>query len=112
MRTHAKKVDGGWILNGSKIWITNGGISDIAVVWARTEQGIQGFLLEKGMEGFKTLDIFRKFSLRASVTSEIFFDDVRVPPVAVTPHPAQELVLGDRPVAGLDQVGEGLEGCF
>jgi glutaryl-CoA dehydrogenase len=79
MRTHAKKVDGGWILNGSKIWITNGGIADIAIVWAKTDDGIRGFLLEKGMKGFKTLDIFRKFSLRASVTSEIFFDDVMVP---------------------------------
>jgi glutaryl-CoA dehydrogenase len=79
MNTHAEKIDGGWILNGSKIWITNGGIADIAVVWARTEDGIRGFLVEKGMEGFATRDIYKKFSLRASVTSELFFDDVRLP---------------------------------
>jgi glutaryl-CoA dehydrogenase len=79
MNTHAKKVDGGWVLNGSKIWITNGGIADVAVIWAKTEDGIQGFLVEKGMEGFTTRDIFKKFSLRASVTSELFFDDVRLP---------------------------------
>jgi len=85
MNTHAKKVAGGWILNGSKIWITNGGIADVAVVWARTDGGIKGFLVEKGMNGFKTLDIFRKFSLRASVTSEIFFDDVMVPDENVLP---------------------------
>jgi glutaryl-CoA dehydrogenase len=79
MKTHAKKDGGDWVLNGSKIWITNGGIADFAVIWAKTEDGIRGFLVEKGMEGFTSRDIFKKFSLRASVTSELFFDDVRLP---------------------------------
>jgi len=79
MKTRAKKSGDDWILNGSKMWITNGSVADIAIVWAHTEEGIQGFIVEKDMPGFATELITRKMSLRASVTSALFFDDVRVP---------------------------------
>ncbi|MBT8039204.1 MAG: acyl-CoA dehydrogenase [Xanthomonadales bacterium] len=79
MKTHARRDGDDWIVNGSKMWITNGTIADIAVVWARTEDGIMGFVLEKGMPGFDAPEIHSKMSLRASVTSELYFDDVRVP---------------------------------
>ena len=79
MKTTAKKDGDDWILNGSKMWITNGSIADIAIVWAQTDDGIQGFLVEKDMPGFDTDLIKRKMSLRASITSALFFDDVRVP---------------------------------
>jgi glutaryl-CoA dehydrogenase len=79
MKTHARKDGGDWVINGAKMWITNGGLAHIAVVWAQTEEGIQGFIVERGMKGFETRDIHRKMSLRASVTSELFFDNVRVP---------------------------------
>ncbi len=79
MKTHAKKDGDDWILNGSKMWITNGSIADIAIVWAQTDDGIQGFLVEKDMPGFDTDLMKRKMSLRASITSALFFDDVRVP---------------------------------
>jgi glutaryl-CoA dehydrogenase len=79
MKTHARRDGGDWIINGSKMWITNGSIADIAVVWARTDDGIMGFVLEKGMPGFEALTIKSKMSLRASVTSELYFDNVRVP---------------------------------
>lgn len=79
MKTWAKKSGDDWILNGSKMWITNGSVADIAIVWAHTEEGIQGFIVEKDMPGFATELITRKMSLRASVTSALFFDDVRVP---------------------------------
>ncbi|MDE1898513.1 MAG: acyl-CoA dehydrogenase family protein [Xanthomonadaceae bacterium] len=79
MKTHARRDGGDWILNGAKMWITNGGLAHIAIVWAMTDEGIQGFLVERGMKGFETRDIHRKMSLRASVTSELFFDHVRVP---------------------------------
>ncbi len=79
MKTRAKKDGDDWIINGSKMWITNGSVADIAIVWAQTEDGIQGFILEKDMPGFDTELITRKMSLRASVTSALFFDDVRVP---------------------------------
>jgi glutaryl-CoA dehydrogenase len=79
MKTHAKRDGDDWIINGSKMWITNGSIAHIAVVWAQTAEGIQGFIIEKGMKGFSTELIQRKMSLRASVTSALFFDDVRVP---------------------------------
>jgi glutaryl-CoA dehydrogenase len=80
MKTHAKRDAGGdWILNGAKMWITNGGIANLAIVWAMTEEGINGFIVERGMAGFSTRDIQRKMSLRASITSELFFDNVRVP---------------------------------
>lgn len=79
MKTRAKKDGDDWIVNGSKMWITNGSVADIAIVWAQTDDGIQGFIIEKDMPGFDTELITRKMSLRASVTSALFFDDVRVP---------------------------------
>ncbi len=79
MNTHAKKQGGDWVINGSKMWITNGTLADVALVWARTEDGVRGFLIEKGAPGFEARDIKHKFSLRASVTSELYFDNVRVP---------------------------------
>src|SRR6187549_3030227 len=80
MRTHARRDGSDWILNGTKMWITNGSIADIAIVWARTEDDeIRGFVVEKGMPGFTAPEIHRKLSLRASVTSELVLQDVRVP---------------------------------
>lgn len=79
MRTTAKKVDGGWILNGSKLWITNAPIADLAIVWAKTDEGIRGFVVEKEFEGFKRGEIKHKMSLRASITGELNFTDVFVP---------------------------------
>jgi glutaryl-CoA dehydrogenase len=80
MRTHAKRDGSDWILNGSKMWITNGTVADVAVVWARTAEGkINGFLVEKGMPGFEAPEMKHKLSLRASITSELVLIDVRVP---------------------------------
>ncbi|MCW8844912.1 MAG: acyl-CoA dehydrogenase family protein [Gammaproteobacteria bacterium] len=79
MKTHAKRDGDDWIINGAKMWITNGTVADIAVVWAQTDEGIRGFLVEKGTAGYAAPEIMRKFSLRASVTSSLFFDNVRVP---------------------------------
>lgn len=79
MKTHARRANGDWVINGAKLWITNGTLADVAVVWAVTEDGVGGFLVEKGTPGFSAHDIQHKFSLRASVTSALFFDDVRVP---------------------------------
>ena len=85
MKTHAKRDGDDWILNGSKMWITNATIADAAVVWAMTEEGVKGFILEKDMPGFDTQEIENKFSLRASVTGALFFDNVRVPEANVLP---------------------------
>jgi glutaryl-CoA dehydrogenase len=85
MKTHAKRRGKDWVLNGSKMWITNGTIADLAVVWAMTEEGIRGFIVEKGTAGFAAPEIERKFSLRASVTSALFFDNVVVPESHVLP---------------------------
>jgi len=79
MKTHAKRDGGDWLINGAKMWITNGNLAHVAIVWAQTEDGIQGFLVEKGMPGFAAQEIHKKMSLRASVTSGLFFDNVRVP---------------------------------
>ena len=79
MRTTARRDGGSWILNGEKTWITNGGPAEISVVWARTEAGIEGFLVERGTPGFSTSDIHGKWSMRASVTSSLAFADCRVP---------------------------------
>ena len=79
LKTHAKRDGDDWLINGSKMWITNGSIADIAIVWANTDDGIQGFILEKGTPGFAIQDIHKKMSLRASITSELYFDNVRVP---------------------------------
>jgi glutaryl-CoA dehydrogenase len=85
MRTTATRSGGDWVLNGTKLWITNGSVADLAVVWARTDDGIRGFLVERGTPGFTTRDITRKLSLRASVTSELTFEDVRLPDAAALP---------------------------
>jgi glutaryl-CoA dehydrogenase len=85
MRTTARKAGGDWVLNGAKQWITNGTLADVAVVWARTEDGIRGFLVEKGTPGFTAADQHGKFSLRASTTSELGFHDCRVPGDAILP---------------------------
>jgi glutaryl-CoA dehydrogenase len=85
MRTVARRDGDDWVLNGTKLWITNGSIADVAVVWARTDEGVRGFLVERGTRGFSTRDIERKLSLRASVTSELTFADARVPGDAVLP---------------------------
>ncbi len=85
MRTSARRDGSDWILDGTKMWITNGGIADLAVVWARSEEGIRGFLVPRGTPGFTTTDIERKLSLRASVTSELVLDGVRLPAGAVLP---------------------------
>jgi len=87
MRTTARRDGSDWILNGSKMWITNGTIADVATVWARTDEGdIRGFLVEKGTKGFSAPEIHKKMSLRASVTSELVLDDVRVPEEAMFPE--------------------------
>jgi glutaryl-CoA dehydrogenase len=85
MKTHAKRRGTDWVLNGSKMWITNGAIAGLAVVWALTEEGIRGFLVERGTPGFAAPEIERKFSLRASVTAALFFDNVVVPEENVLP---------------------------
>jgi glutaryl-CoA dehydrogenase len=88
LRTRAERKGGKWLLNGTKRWITNGTVSDVALVWARTEDGIRGFLVERGMPGFESRDIKGKFSLRASITSELFLSDVEVPDESVLPKVA------------------------
>jgi len=85
MTTRARRNGADWVLTGAKMWITNGGIADIAVVWAGTEDGIRGFLVPRGARGFTTRNIHKKLSLRASITSELHFDDVRLPASAVLP---------------------------
>jgi len=85
MRTYAKRDGDDWILHGSKMWITNGSIADIAVVWARADEGIVGFLVEKGTPGFSATDVHHKISLRASITSQLFFNEVRLPASAQLP---------------------------
>jgi glutaryl-CoA dehydrogenase len=85
MRTNARRDGGDWILNGTKMWITNGGIAQLAVVWATTDDGVRGFLVPTDTPGFSTSDVHRKLSLRASVTSELVMDDVRLPDEVVLP---------------------------
>lgn len=85
LRTFAKKVEGGWRLNGAKLWITNAPIADIAIVWAKTEDGIRGFIVEKEFEGFIRREIKLKMSLRASLTGELVFDDVFIPDANILP---------------------------
>ncbi len=85
MKTFAKKDGGDWVLNGAKMWITNGTIADVAVVWAQTDDGVKGFLVEKDAAGFSAPEIKHKMSLRASITSSLFFDNVRVPEASVLP---------------------------
>jgi glutaryl-CoA dehydrogenase len=85
LRTSAARDGDGWVLSGTKMWITNGGIADLAIVWAATDDGIRGFLVPTDTPGFATKDIHRKLSLRASVTSELILDEVRLPSDAVLP---------------------------
>ena len=86
MRTRARRDGSDWIVHGQKMWITNGSVADVAVVWARTDEGLRGFLVPEGTKGFTTQDIHRKLSLRASVTSELLLDDVRLPADAMMPE--------------------------
>jgi glutaryl-CoA dehydrogenase len=85
MKTHAKRDGDDWIINGSKMWITNATLADAAVVWALTDEGVKGFIVEKDMPGFTAQEIDNKFSLRASVTGALFFDNVRVPAANLLP---------------------------
>jgi len=85
MRTNARRDGDDWVLNGSKMWITNGSVADVAVVWARTDDGVRGFVVPTDTAGFSAPEITRKMSLRASVTSELIFDDVRLPASALLP---------------------------
>ncbi len=85
MITRATRRGSDWVLNGAKLWITNGSIADVAIVWAKTDEGIRGFLVPKGTKGYTTRDVHRKLSLRASVTSELIFEDCVVPGDAVLP---------------------------
>lgn len=91
MRTVAKKVNGGWKLNGAKMWITNAPIADIAIVWAKTEEGIRGFIVEKDFAGFSRPEIKLKMSLRASITGELVFEDVFVPDENLLPNSTKGL---------------------
>src|SRR6201982_916532 len=104
MKTHAKKRGGDWVLNGAKMWITNGAIADLAVVGAMTAEGMGGFLVERDSAGFSAPEIQHKFSLRASVTSALFFDNVVVPETRVLPG-----VIGLKgPLACLTQARYGI----
>ncbi len=85
MKTRAERTADGWVINGAKAWITSGSVADVAVVWAKTPEGIRGFLVPKGTPGFTAKDYHGKFSLRASTTSELYFDDCRVPADALLP---------------------------
>ncbi len=85
MRTNARRAGSDWILNGSKMWITNGSIADVAIVWAKTDEGVRGFIVPTDSRGFEAHAIEKKASLRASVTSELVFDDVRLPEEFVLP---------------------------
>ena len=86
MRTRARRDGDDWILNGAKMWITNGSVADVAVVWAVTDDGVRGFLVPRGTPGFSAPEIHKKLSLRASVTSELVLDDVRLPADALLPE--------------------------
>ena len=86
MRTRAKRDGDEWVINGTKMWITNGSVADLAVVWAQTDEGIRGFLVPSGTPGFSAPKITKKLSLRASITSELVLDNVRLPAEAVLPE--------------------------
>jgi len=104
MRTTARRDGDSYILNGNKMWITNGGIADLAVVWARAEDGVRGFLVERGTPGFTTSDIHHKLSLRASITSELHFEECRIPAENMLPN-----VCGLRgPLSCLDEARFGI----
>jgi glutaryl-CoA dehydrogenase len=104
MRTTARLDGSYYVLNGTKMWITNGGIADIAIVWARAADGVHGFIVERGTPGFTTSDIHQKLSLRASVTSELHFEDCRVPLANMLPN-----IRGMRgPLSCLDEARYGI----
>jgi len=104
MRTTARRDGNSYVLNGTKMWITNGGLANLAVVWAKAEDGVRGFLVERGTPGFTTSDIHQKLSLRASITSELHFEDCRVPAENMLPN-----VRGLRgPLACLDEARYGI----
>lgn len=105
MRTRAEKVSGGWRLNGSKMWITNAPIADLAIVWAKTAEGIRGFLVEKEFEGFSRPEIKHKMSLRASLTGELVFDNVFVPDANYLPGTEKGL---SAPLSCLNQARYGI----
>ena len=86
MRTHAVRDGSDWVLNGTKMWITNGSIANVATVWARTDEGVRGFLVPNSTRGFTARDVHHKLSLRASITSELVLDDVRLPAEAMLPE--------------------------
>lgn len=117
MATTAKKVDGGWILNGAKMWITNAPFAHIAIVWANTPEGIRGFIVERGFKGFKTNEIHHKMSLRASATGELVFSDCFVPDENFLPKSIKGLAC---PLGCLTQARYGIawgamgaaEACF
>ncbi|WJG13014.1 acyl-CoA dehydrogenase family protein [Gordonia sp. Swx-4] len=104
MRTNAKRDGDDWLLNGTKMWITNGSIADVAVVWAQTDEGIRGFVVPTDTPGFSAPEIHKKMSLRASVTSELVFDNVRLPGSAMLPK-AQGL---SGPLTGLGEARFGI----
>ncbi|MGO8686861.1 MAG: acyl-CoA dehydrogenase family protein [Candidatus Dormibacteria bacterium] len=104
MRTRARRDGGDWVVSGAKAWITNGSIADVAVVWAQSEGGVRGFLVERGTPGFSAHDIEGKLSLRASVTSELVLDEVRLPDASVLPE-AHGL---SGPLACLDEARYGI----
>jgi len=104
MHTRARRHGSDWIVHGQKMWITNGSVADVAVVWARTGDGIRGFLVPAGTKGFSTQEIHRKLSLRASVTSELLLDDVRLPAEAILPEATS---LG-APLSCLDEARYGI----
>jgi glutaryl-CoA dehydrogenase len=85
MRTRARRDGSDWIINGQKMWITNGSVAGVAIVWCATDEGVRGFLIPKGTKGFTTQNIHKKMSLRASITSELVFNDVRLPASAQLP---------------------------
>ncbi|MDP3562220.1 MAG: acyl-CoA dehydrogenase family protein [Legionellaceae bacterium] len=117
MRTYAKKVPGGYCLNGSKTWITNATIADIAIVWAKTDDGIRAFIVEKTFKGFSSQELRLKMSLRASITGELFFNDVFIPEANCLPGSAPGLSAA---LACLNQARYGIawgamgaaEACF
>lgn len=104
MRTAARRDGDSFVLNGTKMWITNGGMAGVAIVWARAEDGVRGFIVERGTPGFTTSDIHHKLSLRASVTSELHFEDCRIPAQNMLPN-----VRGLRgPLSCLDEARYGI----
>ncbi|MGZ3640228.1 MAG: acyl-CoA dehydrogenase family protein, partial [Ktedonobacterales bacterium] len=104
MQTTARRDGDSYVLNGTKMWITNGGVADVAIVWAKAEDGIRGFIVERGTPGFTTSNVTHKLSLRASVTSELHFEDCRVPAENMLPN-----VRGLRgPLSCLDEARYGI----